>query len=42
MAEYAVARDYVDVRAMPIYAGSNEVMKLIIARMMGLVDSSDR
>jgi len=40
MAEYAVARDYVDVRAMPIYAGSNEVMKLIIARMMGLVDSS--
>ena len=36
MAEYPVARDYVDVRAMPIYAGSNEVMKLIIARMMGL------
>ncbi len=36
MAEYPVARDYVDVRAMPIYAGSNEVMKLILARMMGL------
>jgi acyl-CoA dehydrogenase len=36
MAEYAVARDYVDVRAMPLYAGSNEVMKLILARMMGL------
>jgi acyl-CoA dehydrogenase len=36
MAEYPVSRDYVDVRAMPIYAGSNEVMKLIIARMMGL------
>jgi acyl-CoA dehydrogenase len=36
MSEYAVARDYVDVRAMPIYAGSNEVMKLILARMMGL------
>jgi acyl-CoA dehydrogenase len=36
MAEYPIARDYVDVRAMPIYAGSNEVMKLILARMMGL------
>ena len=38
MAEYPVSRDFVDVRAMPIYAGSNEVMKLILARMMGLVD----
>ena len=38
MAEYPVARDYVDVRAMPIYAGSNEVMKLILARMMGLAE----
>jgi acyl-CoA dehydrogenase len=38
MTEYPVARDYVDVRAMPIYAGSNEVMKLILARMMGLVE----
>jgi acyl-CoA dehydrogenase len=36
MAEYPVARDFVDVRAMPIYAGSNEVMKLILARLMGL------
>ncbi len=36
MTEYAVCRDYLDVRAMPIYAGSNEVMKLILARMMGL------
>ncbi len=36
MSEYPVARDYVDVRAMPIYAGSNEVMKLILARIMGL------
>jgi acyl-CoA dehydrogenase len=36
MSEYPVSRDYVDVRAMPIYAGSNEVMKLILARMMGL------
>lgn len=36
MGEVAVSRDFVDVRAMPIYAGSNEVMKLILARMMGL------
>jgi acyl-CoA dehydrogenase len=36
MSEYPIARDYVDVRAMPIYAGSNEVMKRILARMMGL------
>jgi len=38
MAEYPVARDFVDVRAMPIYAGSNEIMKRILARMMGLGD----
>jgi len=38
MREYAVARDFVDVRAVPIYAGSNEVMKLILARMLDLVD----
>jgi len=36
MAEYPIARDYMDVRAMPIYAGSNEVMKVILARMMDL------
>jgi len=36
MGEVAVSRDFVDVRAIPIYAGSNEVMKLILARMMGL------
>ncbi|MBI5504364.1 MAG: acyl-CoA dehydrogenase family protein [Deltaproteobacteria bacterium] len=40
MGEIAVARDFIDVRAMPIYAGSNEVMKLILARMMGLVGAS--
>jgi len=40
MAEYPVARDFVDVRAMPIYAGSNEVMKLILARLMGLEERS--
>ena len=38
MREYPVSRDFVDVRAVPIYAGSNEVMKLILARMMDLVD----
>ncbi|MFQ5478146.1 MAG: acyl-CoA dehydrogenase family protein [Candidatus Binatia bacterium] len=38
MSEYGVSRDYVDVRAMPLYAGSNEVMKLIVARLMGLLD----
>ncbi len=38
MREYDVSRDFVDVRAMPIYAGSNEVMKLILARMMGLAE----
>jgi acyl-CoA dehydrogenase len=38
MREYPVSRDFVDVRAIPIYAGSAEVMKLILARMMGLVD----
>ncbi len=36
MAEYPIARDYVDIRAVPIYAGSNEIMKRILARMMGL------
>jgi len=38
MREYSISRDFVDVRAIPIYAGSNEVMKLILARMMGLAD----
>jgi acyl-CoA dehydrogenase len=38
MREYPVSRDFVDVRAIPIYAGSSEVMKLILARMMDLVD----
>jgi acyl-CoA dehydrogenase len=42
MSEYAVCRDFVDVRAMPIYAGSNEVMKLILARIMGLEADRER
>jgi len=41
MQEYPVSRDYTDVRVLPIYAGSNEIMKLILARMMGL-DDRDR
>ena len=36
MREFEICRDYTDVRAMPIYAGSNEIMKQIIARRMGL------
>ena len=32
MWEYPVARAFVDSRVQSIYAGSNEVMKLIIAR----------
>jgi len=36
MREFEICRDYCDVRAMPIYAGSNEIMKQIIARRMGL------
>ncbi len=38
MSEVPVSRDFVDVRAIPIYAGSNEVMKLILARMLELLD----
>ncbi len=36
MREFEICRDYCDVRAMPIYAGSNEIMKQIIARRLGL------
>lgn len=36
MLEYPVARAYVDARVQRIYAGTNEVMKLIIAKHMGL------
>ncbi len=35
MREFEICRDYMDVRAMPIYAGTNEVMKQIIAKRMG-------
>ncbi|MFZ5597927.1 MAG: acyl-CoA dehydrogenase family protein [Bacillota bacterium] len=36
MEEYPISRDYRDIRIQNIYAGSTEVMKLIIAKDMGL------
>ncbi len=36
MLEYPIARAYMDARVQRIYAGTNEIMKIIIARQMGL------
>ena len=36
MEEYKIARRYRDVAVTPIFAGSNEIMKVIIAKNMGL------
>ena len=36
MLEYPIARAYVDARAQTIYGGSNEIMKEVIGRMLGL------
>jgi len=36
MEEYPISRDYRDIRVQTIYAGSSEVMKLIIAKDLGL------
>ncbi|MGG1674362.1 acyl-CoA dehydrogenase family protein [Neobacillus sp. NRS-1170] len=36
MEEYEIARRYRDVAVMPIYAGTNEIMKNIIAKNLGL------
>ncbi len=36
MMDYPVARAYMDARVQKIYAGTNEIMKLIITRQMGL------
>jgi acyl-CoA dehydrogenase len=36
MAEYPISQDYCDAAVQSIYAGTNEIMKLIIARRMGL------
>ena len=36
MEEYKISRIYQDVRALSILAGTTEIMKLIIARSLGL------
>ena len=36
MLEYPIATDYADAAVQSIYAGTNEIMKVIIARRMGL------
>jgi acyl-CoA dehydrogenase len=36
MMEYPVSTDYADAAVQSIYAGTNEIMKVIIARRMGL------
>jgi len=36
MMEYPIARAYVDARITPIFAGTNEIMKEIIGRSLGL------
>ena len=36
MVEYPIARAYMDARVQRIYAGTNEIMKIIIAKQMGL------
>ena len=36
MSEYPISSDYADAAVQPIYAGSNEIMKVIIARRLGL------
>ena len=36
MLEYPVTRAYMDVRVQRIFAGTNEITKVIIAKQMGL------
>jgi acyl-CoA dehydrogenase len=36
MMEYPVSTDYADAAVQSIYAGTNEIMKVIIARRLGL------
>ena len=37
MREYSISEDYADAAVQTIYAGTNEIMKVIIARRMGLL-----
>jgi alkylation response protein AidB-like acyl-CoA dehydrogenase len=36
MLEYPISRAYMDARVQRIYAGTSEIMKVIIAKQMGL------
>lgn len=36
MMEYPIARAFVDARVQSIYAGTNEIMKIVVAKQMGL------
>lgn len=36
MKEYPIAKDFVDARVQSIYAGANEIMKVLIAKEIGL------
>jgi acyl-CoA dehydrogenase len=36
MEEYPISTDYLDAAVQSIYAGTNEIMKVIIARRLGL------
>jgi acyl-CoA dehydrogenase len=36
MSEYPISQDYADAAVQSIYAGTNEIMKVIIARKLGL------
>jgi acyl-CoA dehydrogenase len=38
MAEYPISQDYADAAVQTIYAGTNEIMKVLIARGLGLPD----
>jgi alkylation response protein AidB-like acyl-CoA dehydrogenase len=41
MLEYPIARDYADARVTRIFGGSNEIMKEIVGRAMGLDEPRD-
>jgi acyl-CoA dehydrogenase len=42
MMEYPVSMDYADAAVQSIYAGTNEIMKVTIARRMGLENEKNR